>query len=34
MLDAVVRSVDLEGGAIILDPPPGLPGLPDRGGDK
>jgi hypothetical protein len=26
----VVRSVDLESGSIVLDPPPGLPGLPDR----
>jgi 16S rRNA processing protein RimM len=30
MLEMVVRSVDLESGSIVLDPPPGLPGLPDR----
>ena len=33
MLDTVVRLVDLEGGTIVLDPPPGLPGMPDRSGD-
>jgi len=27
MLDSVVRSVDRDAGRIVLDPPPGLPGL-------
>ena len=29
LLDTVLRSVDLEAGVIVLDPPPGLPGLPE-----
>jgi len=28
LLDTVVRSVDLAAGSIVLDPPPGLPGMP------
>jgi 16S rRNA processing protein RimM len=33
MLDTVVRSVDLEAGVIVLDPPPGLPGLEETAGE-
>jgi ribosomal 30S subunit maturation factor RimM len=29
LLGTVLRSVDLEAGLIVLDPPPGLPGLPE-----
>ena len=28
LLDTVLRSVDVAGGTIVLEPPPGLPGLP------
>lgn len=31
LLDTVLRTVDLESGVIVLDPPPGLPGLPEPG---
>jgi len=30
LLDTVVRSIDPKGGSIVLDPPPGLPGLPEE----
>lgn len=29
LLDSVVRSIDPKGGAIVVDPPPGLPGMPE-----
>ncbi|HYJ32390.1 MAG TPA: ribosome maturation factor RimM [Candidatus Binatia bacterium] len=33
MLEGVIVSVDLEGKALVVEPPPGLPGIPEPGAE-
>ena len=33
MLEGVIVSVDLDGRAVVVEPPPGLPGIPEPGGE-